>query len=125
MKRFVFCFLAGLLCLAAQGFVLGQVEQSVQYAQHCRHVLVLQSVLALQVVAGKILATEAAVGGVLALPRRVYGGNGLLEHCIVGREALQTVVDLLCHAVVVSVRQARQIVGCKCFLCHNLIFLKG
>lgn len=40
----------------------------------------LSTCTAFQVVAGKVLARVAAVGRVLGLSRRVYGGSGLLEH---------------------------------------------
>ena len=52
---------------------------------------------------------DKLVSSVFGLSRRVYGGSGLLEHRVLGLEALQTVVDLLCHAVVIGVGQLSQI----------------
>ena len=96
---------------AGRSCVLSVASEQVRAEQGADdgHVLVLQCVLALALSGESRLRLGIAQASL-----------ALLSACT----ALQTVVDLLCHAVVVSVRQARQIVGCKCFLCHNLIFFK-
>ncbi len=93
--------LHGHLGLAAQRLGLGQHRQGVEHGADGAHVLVLQPVLALQVVAGEVLAAESLEGDVLGLARRMYGGGGVEEHRVVGLEGRKAVVNLLCHAVVV------------------------
>ena len=58
-------------------FVLGR---GVEHGADGAHVLVLQPVLALQVVAGEVLAAESLEGDVLGLACRVYGGGGVEKH---------------------------------------------
>ena len=87
-----------MVLLISSSFVLGR---GVEHGADGAHVLVLQPVLALQVVAGEVLAAESLEGDVLGLARRVYGGGGVEKHRVVGLEGRKAVVNLLCHAVVV------------------------
>ena len=93
--------LPGLLRLAIDGLRLGQVEQAVQYAQRRGHVLVLQRILPLQVVAGKVLAAEALERRVLGLACLMHPADSLDQHLVLRLKVSQAVANLLRHTVVV------------------------
>ena len=83
-----------------------QVEQSVEDASDGGHVVVLQPVLLLQILRGIVLATETFVGDVLCLTCCDDSLPSCDEHLIVGGECRQAFADLLCHTIVIGVRQA-------------------
>ena len=93
--------LPGQLRLAIDGLRLRQVEQAVQYAQRRGHVLVLQRILPLQVVAGKVLAAEALERRVLGLASLIHPADSLDQHLVLRLKVPQAVANLLRHTVVV------------------------
>ena len=95
------CVLA--LALSGEGRLrLGIAQASLALLSACT---------AFQVVRGEVLARVAAVGGVLALPRRVYAAHGLNEHRVLSLEALQTVVRSASRRVTLATERTQESAG--------------